>query len=246
MGGWVKLHRSIRDHWLYSEKPFSKLEAWIDLLLSANHKDNKFLLGNELIEVKRGSFVTSEVKLAEKWGWSRTKVRTFLELLEKDNMLVKKSDNKKTVLTIVNYSDYQDTETAKEQQKDSKKTAEEHQKNTNKNVKNDKNDKKKVFYAEFVSMTEIEYQKLVAEHGELATKEMIKILDNYKGSKGKTYKNDYRAILTWVVSRYEEDQKKRGGGTIENGGNKKPSKYAHIVNSYEPDPNLKFDDPDIF
>lgn len=102
----------------------------------ANHKENKFLLGNELIEIERGSFITSEVKLAERWGWSRTKVRSFLELLEKDNMIIKISDNKKTTLTVVNYSDYQDIETAKEQQKNSNETAKEQQKNTNNNDNN--------------------------------------------------------------------------------------------------------------
>jgi hypothetical protein len=63
-------------------------------------------------------------------------------------------------------------------------------------------------YAEFVSMTEKECQELVNKFGEVATREMIHILDNYKGSKGKTYKSDYRAILSWVVKRYEEDQAK--------------------------------------
>lgn len=67
----------------------------------------------------------------------------------------------------------------------------------------------KVKYAEFVSMTEREYQTLVDAHGESATKTMIEILDNYKGSKGKTYKSDYRAILSWVVDRYKEDESKR-------------------------------------
>lgn len=70
----------------------------------------------------------------------------------------------------------------------------------------------KVKYAEYVRMTEEEYQKLVAAHGEEKTKRMIEVLDNYKGSKGKTYKNDYRAILSWVVERVDEEFSRRGGG----------------------------------
>lgn len=69
----------------------------------------------------------------------------------------------------------------------------------------------KTKYAEFVRMTEEEYQKLVAAHGEEKTKRAIEILDNYKGSKGKTYKNDYRAILSWVIDRVNEEFEKRGG-----------------------------------
>ena len=76
MEGWVKLHRKIQDHWLWQDKPFDKRSAWIDMLLMANHDDNKFLLGNVLVEVQRGSFITSELKLMERWGWSKTKVRS--------------------------------------------------------------------------------------------------------------------------------------------------------------------------
>jgi hypothetical protein len=68
--------------------------------------------------------------------------------------------------------------------------------------------KPKENYAEFVSMTEEEYKKLVEQHGEQATKQMIEILDNYKGASGKTYESDYRAILSWVVKRYQEEKSK--------------------------------------
>ncbi len=109
MSGWIKLHRQIQGHWLWlSEKPFDKRSAWIDILLMVNHEDKKILLGNELIEVKRGSRVTSIRQLCDRWGWSNTKVKNFLNLLEKDGMLVVKSDSKKTTLTVVNYSGYQD------------------------------------------------------------------------------------------------------------------------------------------
>lgn len=66
----------------------------------------------------------------------------------------------------------------------------------------------KVKYADFVSMTEKEHDKLVAEYGEDATRECISILNNYKGSKGKKYKNDYLAILSWVIDRYKENKGK--------------------------------------
>jgi hypothetical protein len=80
----------------------------------------------------------------------------------------------------------------------------------------------KINYAEYVSMTNDEYQKILDAYGEEATKRMIEILDNYKGSTGKKYKSDYRTILNWVVQRYLEEKNKQGG--IEN-----DKKYA--VNS---------------
>lgn len=63
---------------------------------------------------------------------------------------------------------------------------------------------KKIKYAEYVSMTEEEYQKLIAEYGSEAVKKMIDILNNYKGSTGKKYKSDYRAILSWVVDKVKK------------------------------------------
>ncbi len=69
---------------------------------------------------------------------------------------------------------------------------------------------KKYNYADCVTLTRDEYAKLCESFGEDAAKRMIEILDNYKGSKGKKYKSDYKAILNWVVDRYNEEIMKYG------------------------------------
>lgn len=69
---------------------------------------------------------------------------------------------------------------------------------------------KKYKYADCVTLTRDEYAKLCESFGEDAAKRMIEILDNYKGSKGKKYKSDYKAILNWVVDRYNEEVMKYG------------------------------------
>lgn len=139
--GYIKLHRKICDNPLFKEKrKFSKFEAWIDIILSASHCDNEFMLGFEPIKLKRGEYITSEVKLAKKWSWHRETVRRFLELLADKEMLVKNSTTKYTRLTVVNYGIYQDNHTAKRtsrrQQDDSEPTQ-------SINDKNDNNDNKK-------------------------------------------------------------------------------------------------------
>ena len=58
--------------------------------------------------------------------------------------------------------------------------------------------------ADFVHLTEREYEKLCSDYGKKAADLMIRELDLYKGSKGKAYKDDYRAILSWVVDRVKE------------------------------------------
>jgi uncharacterized protein YdaU (DUF1376 family) len=57
----------------------------------------------------------------------------------------------------------------------------------------------KIVFAENVLMTQEEHDALVAEYGVGFAAACIAKLSNYKGSTGKKYKNDYRAILTWVV-----------------------------------------------
>lgn len=67
--------------------------------------------------------------------------------------------------------------------------------------------KTKVQYAPFVHMQESEYAALIELVGDEAqVKRCIEILDNYKGSSGKTYKDDYRAICSWVLDRLREEQ----------------------------------------
>lgn len=63
---------------------------------------------------------------------------------------------------------------------------------------------KKVKYADFVLMTEAEYQKLCEMYGKPFADACIETLSNYKGAKGKSYKSDYLAILNWVVDRVNE------------------------------------------
>ncbi len=130
--GWILLHRKIYKNWVWDDKPFSKGQAWIDMMLMVNHTAKKILFNKELVEVKRGQRVTSEVKLAERWGWSRTKVRNFLGMLEKDEMIkVDKKNKRRTMFEVLNYNDYQTLEDDKKQQKNNRKTTEKQQKNTN-------------------------------------------------------------------------------------------------------------------
>lgn len=56
-------------------------------------------------------------------------------------------------------------------------------------------------YADYVTLTEKEYNTLVSDFGQKLTDRFIDKLDNYKGARPKkrVYTSDYRAILSWVV-----------------------------------------------
>lgn len=71
-----------------------------------------------------------------------------------------------------------------------------------------KKNENKVYYADLVAMTNVEYEKLVSTYGKSFADKCIDVLDNYKGSSGKKYENDYRAILSWVVDKVKTSSEK--------------------------------------
>lgn len=108
MKGWISIHRELQDNWLWKDKPFSFGQAWIDLLLLANHEDTKIPYKGEIIVCEKGTVNRSISSLANRWGWSRDKARRFLTLLVDDEMCVVKATTNRTTITIVNYSKFQD------------------------------------------------------------------------------------------------------------------------------------------
>lgn len=106
--GFLKIDRSLFNHWLWEDKPFSKGAAWIDLISLANYKSIKKTVGDKVITYKRGTVFRSILYLADRWGWDRKKVKRFLSVLERDQMLSVNSTTHGTTITIINYSKYQD------------------------------------------------------------------------------------------------------------------------------------------
>ena len=197
----------------------------ITLLLMANHEEKEWEWQGEKFKCKPGQFITSLKSIAEKAGpgISLQNVRTALSKFEKYEFLTNQSTNRNRLITITNWRLYQ----SQDKQLTSKLTSSQQTANkqltTNKNDKNDKKNKNnppivppvKKSYAEFVTMAEDEYKKLLTKYGKEKTVKMIEILDNYKGASGKKYKSDYRAILNWVVKRVEqEEQQERKGGYV--------------------------------
>lgn len=126
MSGWIKIHRSITDHWLYNEKrTYSKLEAWYDILLNVNYIDTKTIIKGKLYEVKRGQSIMSLDSWAKRWNWDKSKVRRFFNMLQKDEMIELITDNITTQLTICKYESYQGEGNADETRKKRKRNANE-------------------------------------------------------------------------------------------------------------------------
>lgn len=106
MKGWISLHRSIRDHWIWQDP--NKLRWWLDILMSVNHEDTKVNVGFQLFECKRGQSIMSLQSWAKRWEVSKDTVRNFFVLLAKDKMIHTENLSKTTRLTVCNYDTYQD------------------------------------------------------------------------------------------------------------------------------------------
>ena len=142
--GWIKLYRKMLDSDLWLGEKFTRGQAWVDLIALARFQRGHVRLKGVRIDLARGDLSFSEVSLADRWKWSRGKVRRFLAELERDQQIVQRKTNATTVLTIVNYELYQSRDTANETLDD---TANETANSTangtqNKKEKNGKNSKK--------------------------------------------------------------------------------------------------------
>jgi hypothetical protein len=140
MKGWIKLHRKI-----ITSKYGGNLEMiglFSSLLLMANHKDGFCPDGTE---IKKGSFMTSQKKLAGVFGLDRLAMRRKLQSLENAHQIKQQTSSRNTIISIVNWSEYQAIEQLNEQQTNIKRTSSEHQVNTNKNANNEKNDNNFIF-----------------------------------------------------------------------------------------------------
>lgn len=132
--GYISLHRSLQSHILWEDKPFAKGQAWTDLLLRASYEDREFLFNGQFVKLEEGELITSINKLADSWGWSRGKVRRYLEWLKSASMVSYQTDNHKTVIKLLNFKEFQacskSKRTADGQQTDSKQATDEQQTDT--------------------------------------------------------------------------------------------------------------------
>ena len=134
--GWIKLHRKFEDNFLWTEKrTFSKAEAWIDLLLKANHSGKQLMIKDIILKCDRGETLQSLETLSKRWLWSRSKVKRFLEKLQSVSMIRLKSETVTSRISICNYDTYQTLETVTETQAEHRRNAGGTQADTNKNVR---------------------------------------------------------------------------------------------------------------
>jgi hypothetical protein len=165
MSGWIKLHRKITDNPLYFSEPFTRSMAWVDMLLIANHTDNFFFKRGIRVDIKTGQIGYDLDTLSKRWKWSRGKVERFLQMLEKDEQIVRQKTNVTTLISIVNYKEYQTDDKANRKANDKPNSKpNEHKQECIRNIKNEK---------ELILDRWIEYRKQIKKPIKEATQETI-------------------------------------------------------------------------
>lgn len=111
MDGWIKLYRKIAENPLYFAEPFTRMQAWIDMLIIANYEESFIYVRGNKIQIKRGQIGKSQDTLAERWKWSRGKVTRFLDELQKDGQIDQQKSRLMSIISISNYENYQGVDT---------------------------------------------------------------------------------------------------------------------------------------
>lgn len=135
MEGWIKLHRKIIDWQWFTSAPHYKL--WSILMIRANHKES--IHRDEVI--KPGQLLTGRKQLSLWSGFSEQQVRTMLNDFKASREITIKSNNKYSLITILNWHEYNLTNQEINQLSTKHQPATNQQPTTSKNDNNANNDK---------------------------------------------------------------------------------------------------------
>ena len=167
---------------------------------------------------KRGDVDRSISSLADRWGWSRQKVRRFLNQLVDDGMVQVNATTNDTTITIVKYGDFQNKRTTNDTTNDTTDVTTErtsdvttdgtHTRNDKGMERNDKEIKHTFGEYQNVKLTDRQLAKLISDYDESTIDSAIKFLDEYIQEKGYKSKDHNLAIRRWVVAAVKGKQKK--------------------------------------
>lgn len=250
--GWIKLYRSIKNHWILPKNtPRTNFEAWLIMLLEVNHSGQKVQIGYDIIECNRGESLYSLDTWAKLFNWHKSKVRRFFKMLEKDSMIVLNECQKTTHLTICNYELYQGDRNASETQVKRKRNASETQvtpNNNDKNVNNDKNIDFDVFwnlydYKKDKKKTELKWNKLKKETQQEIIDKLPEYIKSTPDKKFRKHPSTYLNNESWKdeIEIKKSIEERYLNHYNENKSNENSKSYAYLLKQKK-DILYKFDD----
>lgn len=136
--GYVKLYRKITTEAVWSDP--LKLRLWLQCLMKAAYVDKEVMIGNQLINLRVGQFVTGRESLSKEFNrdlQSKDQVSDktlwrWLKVLETTGLLTINSTNKYSIVTVKN----ENFDFESEHQLSNESTSPVQQMPTKKNVKN--------------------------------------------------------------------------------------------------------------
>ena len=134
--GFIKLYRSLLENPIFDNSEL--LRVWIWCLLKASYFMHYEMVGKQKIELLPGQFIFGRKKASEELKIGESKLYRIMKLLESENQIELNSNNRFTIVNIINWSFYQGLEMNNKQQKHNKKTTNGHYIRS-KEIKNIKN-----------------------------------------------------------------------------------------------------------
>lgn len=136
--GYVKLARCLMQKPIFHNEKL--LKVWIWCLLKASHKEHEQLVGLQKIKLQPGQFITGRYAGAKELKMNPSTFWKYLLWLNSNQSLDIQSNNKFSLVTLINWELYQIEPQKNDSKSNSKMTTKEQQRDTNKNVKNGKNE----------------------------------------------------------------------------------------------------------
>lgn len=167
---YIKLDRSLLRHRYFDN--VNVLKIWLWCLMMASHSEHTQLVGLQSVDLAPGEFVTGRDAASRDLKMPGSTAWTILKLLERDGKLDIKSNNKFSIITVIDYTSYQveryKPQQQKQQQSDSTLTAIGQHPDTN-----NKGNKEKKIHLEILEFFE-DLWKVYPSDGRVKKKEALR------------------------------------------------------------------------
>ena len=106
MEGYIKLARKITNSSVF-DNPYL-LKIWIWILCKSTHKEYSQMVGLQEIHLKKGQLIFGRKKAAEQLKMKESNVYKLIKTLEKMGRITINSNNKFSLISVVNWETYQE------------------------------------------------------------------------------------------------------------------------------------------
>lgn len=105
--GFLPLSRKFFESDLWNEpRAFSRAEAWIDLVRTANFKPGTVIVDGRCLSLDKGELVASLRYVSNRWSWSKSKVERFYEVLKECRRIETRTETGITIVKLCNYKQF--------------------------------------------------------------------------------------------------------------------------------------------